>query len=58
VDGPDVDAIDRDADGVGTALARLADGRDCIDGLAGALLPLAFLDDRPVARRSTGTPAS
>jgi hypothetical protein len=58
VDGPDVDAIDRDPDDVGTASARLADGRDCIDEPAEALLPLALLDDRPVAPRSAGTPAS
>jgi hypothetical protein len=58
VGGPDVDAIDRDPDGVGPASARLADGRHCIDELTGAPPPLALLDDRPVARRSTGIPAS
>jgi hypothetical protein len=46
VDGPDVDAIDRDPDGVGTAAARLTAGHDRTD------------EERPMAGRSTRTPAS
>lgn len=50
-DGPDLDAIDRDLDGVEQALRRLADGSYWTDEVTGAAIPDDLLAADPTTRR-------
>jgi RNA polymerase-binding transcription factor DksA len=58
VDGPDLDAVERDLADVETALARLDDGTYWIDEVTGAAIPDGVLDEHPTARRASGSPPS
>jgi len=50
--GPDLDAIERDLDGVQSALARLAEGTYWTDEVTAAPIPAAQLDADPLIRRA------
>ena len=58
MDGPDLDAIERDLADVETALARLDDGTYWTDEMTGGPIPDTLLAEHPATRRASGPPAS